>query len=152
MSYFTEFIIHELYDLININHLLNTTMRFKEYKDKYFYWKLNPETSFTYYRYIDSQIQSDNIISSILLNSNNRVSLNLRYCKNITDEGIRHLGKVHTLDLRCCDNITDEGIKHLGNVHTLDLSGCKNITDECIKHLGNSTRFAYFKACKFWFY
>ena len=45
MSYFTEFIIHELSDLININYLLNTTVRFKEYKEKYFYWNLNQESS-----------------------------------------------------------------------------------------------------------
>ncbi len=39
-----------------------------------------------------------------------------------------HLGNVHTLNLSYCKNITD--VSALGNVRKLHLSSCENITDD----------------------
>jgi hypothetical protein len=40
-------------------------------------------------------------------------TLNFTACR-ITDEGVKMLGKCHTLNLYCCDEITDESVKMLG--------------------------------------
>lgn len=117
--------------------------------------------------YINSRIDTQKLLS-IKITKNCEVddkniyllgkvhSLDLSYCRKITDEGFVHLAQIHTLNLRNC-NITDEGVKYLGKVHTLNLRNCKklikgsehlgnvhtldlydcNITDECVKHLGN---------------
>jgi hypothetical protein len=69
-----------------------------------------------------------------LQNLKNLKVLNLEYCLNITDKGISYLGGVESLKLKCI-NITDECLKHLGNVIELNLNGCGNITDNGIKHL-----------------
>ena len=150
MIHFAEFIIQELCDyLININDLLNTTVRFNEYKEKYFCWRLNEESSFKYYRemesynYIDSQILLGDmsimsVSSPVLLNLNKKqLSLDLRVNKKVKDNGLKYLGNVYKLNLIECKNITDEGIKHLGNVRILNIGVCKKITDEGIKYLGN---------------
>ncbi len=51
-------------------------------------------------------------------------TLNLWDCRQITDEGLRHLGSVTTLTLRDSDKITDEGLRHLDSVTTLNLTWC----------------------------
>jgi hypothetical protein len=66
--------------------------------------------------------------------------VDLRVCRGITDEGLRHLGHVTTLNLSDCKQITDEGLRHLGHVTTLNLEGCKLITDEGLAHLGSVRR------------
>ena len=168
--YFTDFIIQELYSLINLNNLLNTTKYLEEYKKCFSYWKFNDFYSLKYYedeefhKYINQYIPNTNsqlyikIRNKILKNVNilgNVHTLDIVYCKSIhyinglgnvhtldlerthiTDEGIKHLGKVHTLNLSGCNKITDEGVKYLGKVHTLNLSGCNKITDVGVKHLG----------------
>ena len=66
--------------------------------------------------------------------------LDLGYCNNITDEGLKHLKgmkKLKKLDLWGC-KITDEGLSYLEGLQSLEflsLWGCKNITDEGLKHL-----------------
>ena len=50
MIKFTDFIIDEISYLTNINDLLNTTKRFKEYKEKYYIWYLNNGESIEYYK------------------------------------------------------------------------------------------------------
>ena len=62
----------------------------------------------------------------------------MRFCDNITDEGIKALAtgcaQLQSLDISECDVITDEGIKALATGCTqlqfLDISYCRNITDE----------------------
>src|SRR3989338_6625161 len=39
--------------------------------------------------------------------------------KNIIDDEVKLLHKIHTLDLYSCQNITDESVKMLGGLHTL---------------------------------
>src|SRR3989338_9650836 len=56
--------------------------------------------------------------------------------KNITDDEVKILHKIHTLDLSSCNNITDESVKFLHELYNLNLSYCYNITDESIKYLG----------------
>jgi len=55
----------------------------------------------------------------------NVTNLNLTCCKGITD--VSALGGVHTLNLSECDGVTD--VSALGSVHTLNLSYCYNVTD-----------------------
>ena len=125
-----EFIIQELHGLININHLLNTAIQFKEYKKKLFYWKLNKTNSLKYYHDKDFY----NYINSRVFDGNKQLSIDLfGCCYNITD--VSCLGNVHTLDLSGGRKITD--FSCLGNVYDLNLSNCDNITDECVKHLCN---------------
>src|SRR3989344_3159754 len=63
-------------------------------------------------------------------------TLDLSSCQNITDESVKLLGGLHTLYLNNCNNITDESVKLLGDLYMLDLSCCQNITDESVKMLG----------------
>ena len=62
--------------------------------------------------------------------------LGLGYCRNITDEGLRHIAtmeKLKALLLQGCKRITDKGLVHLAgmkNLEGLDLRGCPEITDE----------------------
>ena len=65
-------------------------------------------------------------------------SLNLYYCVNITDEGVRALAnglpQLQSLDISCGNNITDEGVRALANgcpqLQSLNIAWCDNITDE----------------------
>ena len=103
-SYFTEFIIQELNELININSLLNTTKQLKEYKKKYFYWKLNETFSFKYYNDVDYY----NHINSKILYGNKQLFININRDHEITDNGLKYLGNCHTLDLSHYVKITDQ--------------------------------------------
>ena len=96
-------------------------------------FKLNHEYSLKYLEDIDFK----NLVNSRIKNSKSQLSLDLSYCYEITDEGIKYLSHVHTLILNGCRKITDEGIKYLCNLHTLHLGYVDQITDEGIKHLSN---------------
>jgi len=62
-------------------------------------------------------------------------SIDLRYCKNITDKGIRklqHFTSLETIDISYT-NITDKSLEQLTknkNLKYILLSGCNNITDD----------------------
>ena len=148
---FPEFMIQELFSLININNLLNSTKKLNEYNKRFFYWRLGQTHSFKYYN--DTEFY--NYINSKMMNPNKQLCISIIQ-KSITS--VKHLGNVHTLDLHfCCSNIIDvnclgnvkflnlsgcskiidENIVNLGNVYDLNLSGCNYITDEGIRHLGN---------------
>ena len=130
--FYIDIIIHLINDyLIHEDNLLNCNKYLFNLKIKYF--KLNTPYSLKYVE----DIYFKNVIDSKIKNSKLQLSLNLSCCNKITDEGVKHLGNLHTLNLYCCRNITDEAIKMLGNLHTLNLSGCDKITDEGIRHLGN---------------
>ena len=149
--YFTDFIIQELYSLINLNNLLNTTKYLEEYKKCFSYWKFNDFYSLKYYedeefhKYINQYIPNTN--SQLYIKIRNKILKNVNILGNvhtldlerthITDEGVKYLGKVHTLNLSGCNKITDEGVKYLGKVHILNISHCDFITDEGVKFLGN---------------
>ena len=130
-------ILEILRGFIGIKPLLDTSLQFKEYKKKYFYWNLNESYSFRYY----SNINFYNRINSLVFDGKTQIKVSLqRNPESITDEGIKNLDNIHTLYLTCCDGITDDGLKYIsenGNIHTLKLTHCRNITDAGIKYLGN---------------
>ena len=59
-------------------------------------------------------------------------TLDLSYCRQITDDSVKELRGCHTLYLGGCDKITDESVKELRSCHTLYLNGCEKITDESV--------------------
>ena len=135
--YFVEFIIQELQGLLDkcdINNVLNSMMKYNEYKKKYFYWRLNKQFSLRYYE----DLQFYNVLNTIILNTNKQLSLNYHYCyKDITDDGLSRIGNCHTLNLHCCKKVTNKGLKYLNNCHTLTLSSCILISYEGLKYLTN---------------
>lgn len=73
---------------------------------------------------------------------NNLKVLNLSFCTNITNAGLRFLAKMPALlelNLRVCGNISDVGIGHLsvGNsrLTLLDVSFCERITNQSLIHI-----------------
>ena len=60
-----------------------------------------------------------NLIHSKLTNPRLHLGLVLYDYKQITDEGIKHLSRIHTINLKYCYKITDKGTRHLANVKTL---------------------------------
>ena len=143
-GYFTEYIMQELHDYINIKefrYLIYSTPHFKEYRKKFLNWKFNQKYSFKYYsdieffNYINEEIiVCGKQLSLIIRNRNDVVdvnhlgdvySLDLSGCKNITDASA--LGKVYKLNLSHCSDIID--VSSLGDVHTLNLSSCNGIID-----------------------
>jgi len=95
------------------NNLLNCNKYLYELKLKYY--KLNKEYSLKYY--FDNDFK--NLINSKITNSRLKISLNLSNSYEITDEGIKMLGNIHTLNLSGCDKITNEGLKILSNIKKL---------------------------------
>ena len=90
-----------------------------EIKDLPAWRKLFPKLSHCSIRGYDQNILHKYI------NSYKKVTLDLSYCRKITD--VSMLGSVHTLNLSWCENITD--VSTLGSVHTLNIRGCSDITD-----------------------
>ena len=64
-----------------------------------------------------------------------KCKLNLNYCNQITDEGLKYLKGVHTIYLEYCNQLTDEGLKYLSGVQNINLRECNQITDEGLKYL-----------------
>ena len=64
-------------------------------------------------------------------------TIDLEYCRNITDAGLAHLENVETIDLGGCYNITDAGLAHLSSVKKINLSFCEGVTDAGLAHLRN---------------
>ena len=62
-------------------------------------------------------------------------TLDLKYCKQITDKGLVYLKGIHTLKLSGCKQITDKGLEYLKGIHTLNVFGCKQITDKGLQYL-----------------
>ena len=156
---FTNDILSKIHNFThNITNLLDTTVKFKDYKKRMIYrCKLGLKNSYKYYSdkhfynhinslydgkidiYIDlrdNETITDEGICRLAQNTKIH-TLNLHGCYNITNEGIKHLGNVHTLDIGHNQNISENGLRHLGNVHTLILSCDRGITDDCLRHLGN---------------
>lgn len=67
--------------------------------------------------------------------------LDLGYCGKITDAGVVHVSRMHTvtrLSLMASPGVTDEGLRNLQgmkNLQQLDLRGCPRITDRGLGHL-----------------
>ena len=73
-------------------------------------------------------------------------SLNLSFCKQVTDAGLDHLRGLTTvpqsLELSFCKQVTDAGLAHLHGLtalQSLELSGCERVTDAGLAHLRGLT-------------
>lgn len=69
-------------------------------------------------------------------------SINLSFCVQITDSGMKHVAKISSLrelDLRSCDNISEMGISYLAEggsrISSLDVSFCDKIGDQALEHI-----------------
>ncbi len=87
-------------------------------------------------------ISDGGIFSLVLTGMPALTSLNISYCRNITDAGIGcisgHMPGLTSLNVSKCENITDEGIKKLVRIPgltSLNLRGCTRITDDGIKSI-----------------
>ncbi|KAH9372912.1 hypothetical protein HPB48_016540 [Haemaphysalis longicornis] len=81
----------------------------------------------------------DNGLFYIQQGLRNLVTLNLRMCFNVTDDGIRHVAGVETLRslvLYRCKNLTAASIQHLAartsSLRHLDIGCCTNIDDSAL--------------------
>ena len=129
-KYYLPFeLIRIIQEYTNINNLLITCKSFDLFRYELFEWKVNKETSESYYH---NKKKFRDTLHSRMMYPNIQLSLNLCECRSVTDVSI--FGNVHTLDLYGCTGITD--VSALGNVHTLGLSSCTGITD--VSALGNA--------------
>jgi hypothetical protein len=103
-------IIGIIMSYMNGRELLETIKINKFYKDIYEKYKKIIPLDFSYSLVHDEDLEYAKDVYSI----------NLRFCKYITDRGLKYLSKVHTICLAWC-RISNDGIKHLTNVHTLDI-------------------------------
>ncbi|CAB0019712.1 unnamed protein product [Nesidiocoris tenuis] len=69
-------------------------------------------------------------------------SINLSFCINITDSGLKYLAKMpclRDLNLRSCDNVSDIGMAYLAEggsaISSLDVSFCDKIGDQALVHV-----------------
>ncbi len=91
----------------------------------------------------DCQHLSDDALRYISLGLTNLNSINLSFCINISDMGLKYLakmGSLRDLNLRSCDNISDAGIAFLAEagspvLSTLDVSFCDKITDQSLDYI-----------------
>src|SRR3989344_1101760 len=141
-------------ELNEINYKYDFTINFIDELDNYL-----PCTFYKYYKVI--------FIKRAPLNKNYKFLFNVVniLLKNITDNEVKLLHKIHTLDLTECNKIKDaeiislvkinneiveerdsgnnapevsrrnESVKILGGLHTLELWDCPNITDKSVKML-----------------
>jgi hypothetical protein len=71
--------------------------------------------------------------------------LTFGYCTNITDTGLSHIGRMHTvtwLSFMACPQVSDTGLQHLlmmKSLTGLDLRGCPGITDRGLEILATKT-------------
>ena len=91
----------------------------------------------------DCQRVSDNSLRHISQGLGSLTSLNLSFCANISDSGMKSLSKIsslRTLNLRSCDNISDIGVGYLAegcvSLQSLDLSFCR-VTDAAMNHIAS---------------
>ena len=90
----------------------------------------------------DCQKLYDEALSFISQGLPSLKSLNLSFCGNITDSGLKHLARkpnLRELNLRSCDNISDTGVAYLAEggarITSLDVSFCDKIGDPALQHV-----------------
>ena len=99
--------MHSINEYATDNNLLNSNKYLNDLKLQNY--QLNREYSLDYYE--DEEFR--NQVHSKLTNNQMHLALNLTGCINITDEVLSRLGRVNKLQLNWCYQITDEGLKHL---------------------------------------
>lgn len=90
----------------------------------------------------DCQRLSDDALKHISAGLTELQSINLSFCINISDSGLKYLSKMSNLrelNLRACDNISDMGLAYLAEggsrVSSLDVSFCDKVGDQALVHL-----------------
>ena len=90
----------------------------------------------------DCQKLTDQSLKHISSGLVNLKSMNLSFCGNVTDSGIKFLSKMQSLrdlNLRSCDNVTDTGLGFLAEggsrLEVLDVSFCDNVEDRGLQLL-----------------
>ncbi|KAF6217232.1 hypothetical protein GE061_001586 [Apolygus lucorum] len=90
----------------------------------------------------DCQRLSDEALKHVSVGLNSLKSINLSFCINITDSGLKYLAKMpclKELNLRSCDNISDIGMAYLAEggsgISSLDVSFCDKIGDQALVYV-----------------
>ncbi|KAL1129502.1 hypothetical protein AAG570_012447 [Ranatra chinensis] len=90
----------------------------------------------------DCQRLSDEALRHVSVGLTSLKSINLSFCVNISDGGLKYLAKMSSLrelDLRSCDNVSDVGLAYLAEggsrVSSLDVSFCDKIGDRALVHV-----------------
>lgn len=90
----------------------------------------------------DCQRLSDEALKHISIGLTRLKRINLSFCINVTDSGLKYLAKMPSLqsvNLRACDNITDIGMAYLADggsrISSLDVSFCDKIGDPALGHI-----------------
>jgi len=133
------------YNTFILNYSFNNDIRLeteKQYKSFILYLKNNINKIKVCIQLRSYYINSINFNSKLKYFKNCTI-LNLSYCHNITDEGLKYLSNYTTLDLSCL-KITDDGLKYLSNCRSLKLYNC-NITDKGLKYLSNCKDFKLYR-------
>ena len=105
----------------------------------------------------DCQKVSDKSLYYISQGLMNLVTINLSFCLNLTDLGIKYLSTMINLcelNLRSCDHISDAGLRYLSQgkaqLSVLDVSFCDKVGDEgliSLSHGLTSLKSLSFNAC-----
>lgn len=66
----------------------------------------------------------------------NAKNIDLRMCRLITDDGLKHLKNAVALNLRGCNKITNKGLNQLKSIVYLNISGCFLVTQDIMSVLG----------------
>lgn len=92
----------------------------------------------------DCQKLTDKALKHICSGMAHIKSINLSFCGNITDLGLKFLAKMTSLkdlNVRSCDNVTDRGLGYLSEggsrLEALDVSFCENIGDQGLQFLAH---------------
>lgn len=90
----------------------------------------------------DCQKLTDQALLNVSLGLTNLRSINLSFCANIRDSGLKCLARMphlQSVNLRSCDNISDTGIAYLAEggsrIQTLDVSFCDKVGDQALVHI-----------------
>lgn len=97
----------------------------------------NPELE--YLGLQDCQRLSDEALKHISIGCTRLERINLSFCVNITDSGLKYLAKMPSLrelNLRACDNVSDVGMAYLADggapLSLLDISFCEKMSDQAL--------------------
>ncbi|XP_014257263.1 F-box/LRR-repeat protein 14 [Cimex lectularius] len=90
----------------------------------------------------DCQTLTDEALKHVSVGLAGLKSINLSFCVNISDSGLKYLAKMPALkelNLRSCDNISDTGMAYLAEggsrITCLDVSFCDKIGDQALVHV-----------------
>lgn len=105
----------------------------------------------------DCQHLSDDALKYIAQGLTKVSSINLSFCINISDLGLKYLAKMPSLrelNLHSCDNVSDAGLAFMAEaaspITTLDVSFCDKITDQSLDYISQglfNLKYLSMRAC-----